>query len=95
MGYASETTSNAGCDLEDVPTAGIGHAPGASACIGDKSDHRGAAGCVYRIYTGPAGKLQFGAAYSYLTRSEWSGSEGLRRQRIISCIPASGTTSRR
>jgi hypothetical protein len=31
---------------------------------------------VYRIYSGPAGKLQYGAAYSYLARNGWTGVGG-------------------
>jgi hypothetical protein len=37
---------------------------------------QGSVGWVYRIYTGPAGKLQYGVAYSYLTREAWAGIGG-------------------
>ena len=33
-------------------------------------------GWVYRVYSGPAGRLQYGAAYSYLSRSGWVGTGG-------------------
>ena len=77
VGYAPITGSNAGCSTEAVPTAGTGYAPGSSTCLGaTRIIMEGSAGWVYRIYTGPAGKLQFGAAYSYPTRDGWSGVGG-------------------
>jgi hypothetical protein len=77
VGYAPITGSNAGCNTEGVPTAGTGVAPGSSACLGaTRVIMEGSAGWVYRIYTGPAGRLQYGAAYSYLTRDGWSGIGG-------------------
>jgi len=33
-------------------------------------------GWVYRIYSGPAAKLQYGAAYSHLVRNGWTGVSG-------------------
>jgi hypothetical protein len=77
VGYAPATGSNAGCNTEALPTAGTGYAPGSSACLGaTRVIMEGSAGWVYRLYTGPAGKLQYGAAYSYLTRDGWSGVGG-------------------
>ena len=77
VGYAPPTASNAGCFLEAVPTAGTGYAPGAGTCLGATRDiTQGSAGWVYRIYSGPAGKLQYGVAYSYLTRQAWVGVGG-------------------
>jgi TolA-binding protein len=77
VGYAPPTASNAGCFTEPVPTAGTGYAPGTGTCLGATRDlAQGSIGYIYRIYTGPAGKLQFGMAYSYLTKSGWSGVGG-------------------
>ena len=77
VGYAPPTASNAGCNTEGVPTAGTGYAPGVTACVGaTRNITQGSAGWVYRIYSGPAGKLQYGVAYSYLTRSGWQGVGG-------------------
>lgn len=77
VGYAPITGNNAGCNTEGVPTAGTGVAPGATACLGaTRVIMEGSAGWVYRIYTGPAGRLQYGAAYSYLTREGWTGVGG-------------------
>jgi len=77
IGYAPPNGNNAGCGTEAVPTAGTGYAPGASPCLGATRDiSQYSAGWVYRIYSGPAGKLQYGAAYSYLVRNGWTGVGG-------------------
>jgi hypothetical protein len=77
IGYAPLNASNTGCFVEAVPTAGTGVAPGAGACLGATRDvTQGTAGWTYRIYSGPAGKLQYGVAYSYLNRVGWTGVGG-------------------
>ena len=77
VGYAPPTGSNAGCFTEALPTAATGFAPGTGSCLGATRDiTQGSLGYVYRIYSGPAGRLQYGLAYSYLTRSAWSGVGG-------------------
>lgn len=77
VGYAPPSGNNTGCGTEAIPTAGTGYAPGTSACLGATRDiTQGSAGWVYRIYSGPAGKLQYGVAYSYLTREGWTGVGG-------------------
>jgi hypothetical protein len=77
VGYAPPSASNAGCNTEAVPTAGTGVAPGVSTCLGaTRAIIQGSVGWVYRFYNGPAGKLQYGLAYSYLTREGWTGVGG-------------------
>jgi len=77
VGYAPPSANNAGCNTEAVPTAATGYAPGASVCLGaTRAIMQGSAGWIYRIYSGPAGKLQYGLAYSYLTRDGWTGVGG-------------------
>ncbi|MBB5063059.1 hypothetical protein [Granulicella mallensis] len=77
VGYAPPNANNTGCNLEAVPTAGTGFAPGASPCLGATRDiSQFSGGWVYRIYNGSAGILQYGVAYSYLTRDGWSGVGG-------------------
>ncbi len=77
VGYAPPSASNVGCNTEAVPTAGTGYAPGASTCLGaTRVLVQGSVGWVYRLYTGPAGRLQYGLAYSYLTRDGWTGVGG-------------------
>ncbi len=77
VGYAPPSASNSGCFVEAVPTAGTGFAPGTGVCLGaTRVITQGSVGYVYRIYSGPAGKLQYGLAYSYLTRNGWYGVGG-------------------
>lgn len=77
VGYAPPTANNVGCFTEAVPTAGTGYAPGGADCLGATRDIvEGSAGWAYRIYSGPAGKVQYGFAYSYLTRQAWTGVGG-------------------
>jgi hypothetical protein len=77
VGYAPPNANNTGCNIESVPTAGTGFAPGASPCLGaTRVISQFSVGWVYSIYNGPAGKIQYGAAYSYLTRDGWTGVGG-------------------
>ncbi len=56
VGYAPPNANNTGCNVEAVPTAGTGFAPGASPCLGATRDiSQFSGGWVYRIYNGPAG----------------------------------------
>ena len=80
VGYAPPTLSNAGCNVESLPTGNSGTAPGASGCAGlTRNLVQGSVGYIYRLYSGPAGKLQYGLAYSYLVRNGWSGIGGATR----------------
>jgi multidrug efflux pump subunit AcrA (membrane-fusion protein) len=77
VGYAPPSASNSGCFVEAVPTGGTGYAPGTGTCLGaTRMITQGSVGYVYRIYSGPAGKLQYGFAYSYLIRDGWYGIGG-------------------
>ena len=77
VGYAPITGSNTGCFVEAVPTGATGYLPGTTACVGATRDiAEGSAGWAYRLYNGPKGKLQYGLAYGYLTRTSWAGVGG-------------------
>jgi hypothetical protein len=77
VGYAPPTLNNNGCNTEGAPTANTGYAPGVTSCAGaTRALSEGSAGWVYRIYSGAAGKLQYAAAYAYLTRDGWTGVGG-------------------
>jgi len=77
VGYGSPFFSNAGCHTEATPSIAVtaGFNPGSlSKCTGDtRAAIEGTAGFWYRFYSGPRGKFQFGAQYSYVTRQTWSG----------------------
>jgi hypothetical protein len=77
VGYAPPTASNTGCFVEAAPTAGSGYAPGSGSCVGATRDLvQGSVGWLYRFYTGPAGRLQYGVAYTYIVRNGWTGVGG-------------------
>ena len=82
VGYATPTTNNTGCYTETAPNPANGSAgfdPGSLAnCTADsRSVIEGTVGLWYKFYSGPRGKFQFGAMYSYLTRNTWAGYGGL------------------
>ncbi|MCU1324089.1 MAG: hypothetical protein JWM43_3738 [Acidobacteriaceae bacterium] len=82
-GYAPQTSSNAGCNTETLPTStgnglagGAPYNPGTPAnCLGaTRVVIEGTAGFTYRIHSSPKfGRLQYSAQYSYLTRGAWAG----------------------
>jgi hypothetical protein len=78
VGYAPVTGVNTGCGIQTIPSGATGYNPGVPAnCLGATRDLvEGSIGWTYRLYNGPAGKLQYGAAYSYLTRQAWTGVGG-------------------
>ena len=77
VGYGPVTGVNTGCFVEVVPSGATGYAPGTSGCLGATRDiTEGQAGWAYRLYSGPKGRLQYGLAYAYLTRTGWVGVGG-------------------
>jgi hypothetical protein len=73
IGYAPPSASNTGCFVEAAPTAGTGYSPGTNSCVGATRDlAQGSIGWLYRLYSGPYGRLQYGAAYSYIVRTGWT-----------------------
>ncbi len=75
VGYGSPFFSNTGCYTETAPSIGGGFFPGSlSSCTADtRALIEGTVGFWHRMYTGPKGRLQWGAQYSYVTRQTWSG----------------------
>ena len=75
VGYGSPFFNNTGCYTETAPSIGGGFFPGGlSNCTADtRALIEGTVGFWHRMYTGPKGRLQWGAQYSYVTRQTWSG----------------------
>jgi hypothetical protein len=75
VGYGSPLFPNAGCHTETAPSISGGFFPGSlSNCTADtRALIEGTAGFWHRFYSGPKGRLQWGAQYSYVTRQTWSG----------------------
>jgi hypothetical protein len=78
VGYGAPSFDNTGCFAEVLPTGSTGFVPGSLAhCTGDtRVLIEGTGGFWYRFYEGPAGRVQFGTQYSYVTRETWSGLGG-------------------
>ncbi len=81
VGYGNPLFVNSGCYTETLPGAGTGFTPGTLAnCVGDtRALIEGTGGFWYRFYNGPAGRVQLGGQYSYVTRNTWSGVGGAPR----------------
>jgi hypothetical protein len=80
VGYAPPSLSNSGCQTEAPPAGTSGALPGSTGCAGMTRDIvQGTFGWLYRPYSGPAGRLQYGLAYSYFVRNGWAGVGGAPR----------------
>jgi hypothetical protein len=82
IGYGALNLNNSGCYVETLPSSGLtaGFNPGGLAnCVADTKDIlEGTGGFWYKFYNGPKGRLQMGLQYSYLTKTAWAGTGGLR-----------------
>jgi hypothetical protein len=82
VGYGSPLFDNSGCFTETLPSSSNGFTGGTtpSTCTGDtRNIVEGTLGFWHRFYNGPAGRVQFGAQYSYLFRGGWVGMGGAPR----------------
>ena len=82
-GYGSPFANNTGtgvvggCSTERPPTGSFTPATGGT-CAGDiRVITEGTLGFWHKFYSGPKGGMRWGIAYSYITKSGWSGSGGL------------------
>ncbi len=75
VGYGAPAFNSYGCYTETQPAVNNGFAPGSLAdCTADtRALLEGTGGFWYRFYSGPKGRFQFGAQYSYVTRETWYG----------------------
>ena len=82
VGYGSPLFDNSACFAESLPRDASGFNAGATppGCIGDtRYIAEGTLGFWHRFYSGPVGRVQFGAQYSYLSRGGWTGGGGAPR----------------
>jgi hypothetical protein len=76
-GYGSPFANNSGCSSETVPT-GTGTPGTGGTCAGDiRTITEGSFGFWHKVYNGPKGGFRWGLQYSYLTKSGWSGNNGI------------------
>lgn len=79
IGYAPPSSTNAGCNVETVPSGTTGYNPGTPAsCLGaTRYISEATGGFTYRVYSSPVyGRLQYQFQYSYLARTAWTGVGG-------------------
>jgi len=83
VGYGAPSFNNSGCFTEAAPTTGTltgsTVVPGSlSKCSSQARDiTEGTVGFWYRFFSGPRGRVQWGAQYSYVNRNVWSANGGL------------------
>ena len=76
-GYGSPAANNSGCSTEVVPTGSFTPGTGGT-CAGDiRVITEGTLGFWHKFYNGPHGGMRWGIAYSYITKTGWSGNGGL------------------
>jgi hypothetical protein len=74
-GYGNVAANNSTCYTETAPVNQLN--PTAGSCAGDiRLIQEGTLGFWYRFYSGPKGRFQIGAQYSYIAKSAWSGTGG-------------------
>jgi hypothetical protein len=72
-GYGSPFANNSGCSTEAPPTGSFTPA-GGTPCDGDiRVITEGTIGFWHKFYQGPKGGMRWGLAYSYITKTGWSG----------------------
>lgn len=76
-GYGSPAANNSGCSTEGLPSGSFTPSTG-GICAGDiRIITEGTLGFWHKFYNGPKGGMRWGVAYSYITKSGWSGNGGL------------------
>jgi len=75
-GYANVAANNSGCATEGVPINQFNPSSGSN-CAGDiRIIKETTVGFWHKVYQGEKGRVQWGAAYSYLVKNAWSGTGG-------------------
>jgi hypothetical protein len=76
-GYGSPFANNSGCSTENPPSTQLAPSGGGT-CAGDiRAITEGSIGFWHKIYTGPKGGVRWGIQYSYITKTGWSGNNGV------------------
>lgn len=76
-GYGNRAANNSGCRTETAP-AGTSAPGGGGTCAGDiRYIGEGTLGFWHKVYQGDKGRILWGAQYSYLYKTGWSGSGGV------------------
>jgi hypothetical protein len=76
-GYGSPFANNSGCSTENPPSTQL-LPSGGGTCAGDiRAITEGTIGFWHKVYTGPKGGVRWGIQYSYITKTGWSGNNGV------------------
>jgi hypothetical protein len=76
-GYGSPFANNSGCSTENPPSTQLVPSGGGT-CAGDiRAITEGTIGFWHKVYTGPKGGVRWGIQYSYITKTGWSGNNGV------------------
>jgi len=76
-GYGSPFANNSGCSTENSPSTQL-LPSGGGTCAGDiRAITEGTIGFWHKVYTGPRGGVRWGIQYSYITKTGWSGNNGV------------------
>jgi hypothetical protein len=76
-GYGSPFANNSGCSTENSPSTQL-LPSGGGTCAGDiRAITEGTIGFWHKVYTGPKGGVRWGIQYSYITKTGWSGNNGV------------------
>ena len=85
-GYGNIAANNSGCSSEGVP-AGSSAPSGGGTCAGDtRLIQEGTLGFWHKFYQGPKGGMRWGIAYSYITRTAWSGAGSLTPKAVDNMV---------
>jgi hypothetical protein len=76
-GYGSPFANNSGCSTENPPSTQLAPSGGGT-CAGDiRAISEASFGFWHKVYAGPKGGVRWGLQYSYLTKTGWSGNNGV------------------
>ena len=76
-GYGSPFANNSGCSTENPPSTQLAPSGGGT-CAGDiRVISEASIGFWHKVYAGPKGGVRWGLQYSYLTKTGWSGNNGV------------------
>ncbi len=85
-GYGNISANNSGCSTEGVPS-GSSTPSGGGTCAGDiRLIQEGTLGFWHKFYQGPKGGMRWGLAYSYITKSGWSGNAGISPKAVDNMV---------
>jgi hypothetical protein len=69
--------NDSGCSTENPPSTQLAPSGGGT-CTGDiQAITEGTIGFWHKVYTGPKGGVRWGIQYSYITKTGWSGNNGV------------------